>query len=312
MQNFMIALNAVLPMFLMIGVGGLAQKLKIIDKRSVRQATSLCFRAFMSVMMFYNVYTSDLSQAVNLPLIGYCVAGTLLLFFAGLLIVPRVEKRDPARGVMMITFFRSNVVLLGVPMTAAVFSGQGIGEVTILIAVVVPVTNTLSVVALELFRGGKPELKHTLISISKNPIVRGVAVGLVTVLLGIHLPTPIESAVASISDATTAMALVLLGAALDFDKFGKDKRSVWLCILVRLVVAPAIFITAAAALGFRGVALCGIMAVFSGPCAVSSYTMACEMDGDGDMAGELLLLTTGISCFTMFGWIFLLKTLALI
>ena len=304
----MIALNAVLPMFLMIGVGVLAQKLKIIDKRSVRQANSLCFRAFMSVMMFYNVYTSDLSQAVNLPLIGYCVAGTLLLFFAGLLIVPRVEKRDPARGVMMITFFRSNVVLLGVSMTISIFGDKDIGEVTILSAVVVPMVNILAVVDFELFRGGKVSGKRVLVGIAKNPLVEGTLMGILAALVGLRLPSVVESAVRSIANATTPMALVLLGASLNFKKFGSQRRNVLICLAERLIVSPAIFIGLAVLLGFRGIPLAGIMVVFAGPVAIASFTVASEMGGDPDMAAELVMLTTGFSCFTMFAWIFLLKT----
>jgi predicted permease len=39
--------------------------------------------------------------------------------------------------------------------------------------------------------------------------------------------------------------------------------------------------------------------------------MAVQMDGDADLAGQIVLLTPGLSCFTLFGWIFLLKTLGL-
>ena len=67
----------------------------------------------------------------------------------------------------------------------------------------------------------------------------------------------------------------------------------------------------AAALGFRGVALGIILLVFAAPVAVNSYTMALQMDGDANLAGGIVLLTTALSCFTLFLWIWLLKSLGL-
>ena len=65
-------------------------------------------------------------------------------------------------------------------------------------------------------------------------------------------------------------------------------------------------------MGFRGIPLACIMLVFAPPVAVASYTMAAEMDSDGDLAAEVVVLTTAFSCVTMFMWIWLLKMLGLI
>ncbi len=46
--------------------------------------------------------------------------------------------------------------------------------------------------------------------------------------------------------------------------------------------------------------------------AVSSYSMACAMGGDEDLAGEIVLLTTVLSVFSIGTGIFVLKTMQLI
>jgi predicted permease len=43
--------------------------------------------------------------------------------------------------------------------------------------------------------------------------------------------------------------------------------------------------------------------MFASPSAVSSYTMAQQMDGDGDLAGQIVVFTTAISLITLFFWI---------
>ena len=45
------------------------------------------------------------------------------------------------------------------------------------------------------------------------------------------------------------------------------------------------------------------------PCAVSSYTMARQMDSDYELSAGTVVFTTMLSCFTLFGWIYFLKEL---
>ena len=61
-----------------------------------------------------------------------------------------------------------------------------------------------------------------------------------------------------------------------------------------------------------GTSLCAVLVVFGTPVAVNSYNMALQMDGDADLAGGIVLLTTALSCLTLFLWIWLLKTLCLL
>ena len=39
--------------------------------------------------------------------------------------------------------------------------------------------------------------------------------------------------------------------------------------------------------------------------------MAQQMGSDADLAGNCVVYTTGLSCFTIFGWVFVLKTLGM-
>ena len=52
--------------------------------------------------------------------------------------------------------------------------------------------------------------------------------------------------------------------------------------------------------------------MLASPVAVSSYTMALEMKGDGELAGALVVFTSAFSILTMFLFIFTLKSLGLI
>lgn len=65
--------------------------------------------------------------------------------------------------------FRSNFVLLGLPIAAELLPGGNLGVTALIIAIVVPFYNMMSVVVLEYFRGGKPKLGEVLLAVAKNP-----------------------------------------------------------------------------------------------------------------------------------------------
>ena len=75
----------------------------------------------------------------------------------------------------------------------------------------------------------------------------------------------------------------------------------------KLIVYPAMAVGVAILLGFRNEQLAVILAMSASPTAVSSYTMAQQMDGDGPLAGQLVVFTTLFSILTVFLWIFGLK-----
>ena len=54
------------------------------------------------------------------------------------------------------------------------------------------------------------------------------------------------------------------------------------------------------------------LVTYAAPVATASYSMAQNMGGDGELAGELVAVSTVTSAFTIFGWIFVLKMMGLI
>lgn len=312
MENIFIALNAVLPLFLIIGLGCAARRLQILSDESARQANGLCFKLFMAPLLFYNVYTSDLSSSFDGKLLVFCVIGTLTEFGIGLLLIPRIESRRTAQGVMLQAFCRPNLVLLGLPVSISLFGESSAGRITFILAVIVPLINILAVLALELFRSGSPDPGKIVRGVIQNPFVLGALAGFLCQGLHIRLPYILETAVSDMAAAATPLALVLMGASLDFSHLRGARRSLVICTATRLLIAPAIFLSLGTALGFRGISLCAVMLVFATPVAVNSYTMALQMDADADLAGGIVLLTTAFSCLTLFLWILLLKTLGLL
>lgn len=305
----MISANAVLPMCLVMALGYGTRRLGWIRREEISAINKIAFRIFLPCLLYYNVYCSDLSGSFDPLLMAYAVGGVLLTFGLSLGYTLLTEKLPERRGVMIQGMFRSNYVIMGIPVATALLGADQLGTVSILIAVVVPLFNMLSVVVLEVFRGQKPKPLHILGQIAKNPLVIGSVLGILTLAAGIRLPHILEQTIQNISAIASPLQLFLLGAFFQFSGLKTYRRELMTVSAAKLIVAPGLFLGLGALLGFRGVAFVSLIGVFASPTAVNSFTMAQQMGGDAELAGDIVVTTSAVSIPTMFLWIFLFKSL---
>ena len=310
MQNFLLSLRAVLPMFLMIAAGYGARRAGILSREDVPKFNKVAFRVFLPCLLFYNVYTSDLSSAVRPKLIAFAVLGVLAVFACSVLAAVRIVPEQERKGVISQGIFRSNYVIMGIPIAQALLEGQSLGPVAILIAIVVPMFNFMAVTVLEVFRGGKVKPGTVLLEIAKNPLVISSALGILALLVRLKLPVTVEKAVAGLGNVATPLQLFLLGAFFRFEGLGRYKKPLAAVTGVKLFVTPAVMLSLAAALGFRGVEFVALIGIFASPTAVNSFTMVQQMHaGDEELAGDIVIATSAVSIFSFFLWIWIFKTL---
>lgn len=305
----MISANAVLPMCLIMALGYGTRRLGWIRREEISAINKIAFRIFLPCLLYYNVYCSDLSGSFDPLLMAYAVGGVLLTFGLSLGYTLLTEKLPERRGVMIQGMFRSNYVIMGIPVATALLGADQLGTVSILIAVVVPLFNMLSVVVLEVFRGQKPKPLHILGQIAKNPLVIGSVLGILTLAAGIRLPHILERTIQNVSAIASPLQLFLLGAFFQFSGLKTYRRELVTVSAAKLIVAPGLFLGLGALLGFRGVAFVSLIGIFASPTAVNSFTMAQQMGGDAELAGDIVVITSAMSILTMFLWIFLFKSL---
>ena len=307
----MISANAVLPMCLIMALGYGTRRLGWIRREEIFAINKIAFRIFLPCLLYYNVYCSDLSGSFDPLLMAYAVGGVLLTFGLSLGYTLLTEKLPERRGVMIQGMFRSNYVIMGIPVATALLGSDQLGTVSILIAVVVPLFNMLAVVVLEVFRGQKPKPLHILGQIAKNPLVIGSVLGILTLAAGIRLPHILEQTIQNVSAIASPLQLFLLGAFFQFSGLKTYRRELVTVSAAKLIVSPGLFLGLGALLGFRGVAFVSLIGIFASPTAVNSFTMAQQMGGDAELAGDIVVTTSAVSILTMFLWVFLFKSLGI-
>lgn len=309
MENLVLSFTVVFPLFVQLVLGYGLKRIKLLDDHTLGVCNKLVFRVFLPCLLFLNVYRADLAQVFNARLLAWAAAAIFMSFCALMVLIPLFEKDPKKRGVLVQGIFRSNFALFGVPVAVSLFGQENSGVASILTVVVIPMFNMLSVVALEVFRGGKPNAGRMLLGIAKNPLILSTLTGLLLLLLDVSLPQVLVDALDDISQVATPLSLVVLGGSFEFSKLRGSFREMAIGVLGRLVVVPAVFLPLFAVLGFRGAEMGAVLVMLASPTAVSSFPMAIEMDADGTLAGQIVVGTTLFCIVTLFFWIFLLKEL---
>ena len=298
-------------MFIIMFIGAFIKKAGLITTEETKKFNRVIFICCFPPLMFSNLYGRELGNAVDLKLIAFSVTTVLVMYALTVIFVLKIEKNQKTRGAMIQAIYRSNFVIMGIPVVQNVFGRGELAVTAMMVTIIVPLYNVLAVVTLEVFRGSRPELKDILKNLIKNPILVGAVCGIIAVITGLKLPAAIEAPMNMLAEAASPLALLLLGASFDFRTVGKEKRNLIICVAGRLVVFPAVGLTLGAMMGFTGVKLLTLVAIFASPSAVTSFTMAQQMDSDYELAGNCVIFSSAISCFTMFMWIFALKSLGL-
>ena len=242
MDSLILSLEIVLPLFLLMAVGYVIKLTGLMNETSVKQTNKVIFKIFLPLLVFCNIYNTELSESFDSHLLLYAVAGVAIQFVLSLCLAVLTEKENSRRGVMLQGMFRSNFVLFGIPISTALFGETAAGLASILIAVIIPMYNVLAVVSLEIFNGKRPNVGKILVGIITNPLIIASAVGILFVALRIPLPTPIYDTVSDLGSIATPLAFVILGASFSFGDVGRYVKELFVVLSTKLLVFPALFL----------------------------------------------------------------------
>uniref|UniRef100_UPI004056826A AEC family transporter n=1 Tax=Agathobacter sp. TaxID=2021311 RepID=UPI004056826A len=338
METLIFALNAILPIILLIFLGYFLKQKNFLDEGWFKKGNKLIFKVCLPCLLFINVYNIESFRSIDWSVVIFAVIAIVAVFFLWLLVVKAAIPDKKQKGVILQCAFRSNFAIIGLPLAESLGGVEGMGIAAVLSAFSIPVFNILAVVALTMYTGDengrKINLGDTLRKIAKNPLIIGVACGLV--VLGIRLVLPVGAdgmpvfilkenvpflfdAVNNLAKISSPLALIILGGLFDFSAVKEMRKQIMVGTLSRVVIVPFMAIGTAILLSeytplldFDVTVYPALVALFGSPVAVSSAIMAQEMENDGILAGQLVVWTSIASIFTLFISIVLLRGLGVL
>lgn len=307
MDAFIVSFEVVAPLLVLMALGVLLKAVKLIPEGAFLIMNKLIFYLGIPALVFLSIISSDA------PIWGYggfalwIASAFIIVFVLLLIIVPRFEKDNSRRGVLVQGMVRSNDAVFGLAVAGAFLGEENLAVMSFAVALSVPILNAMGVLALEIFRGEKIRPLKMLLNIIKNPIIIAVLLGYIVRYTGIGLPKVILVPLGHLSNMCTPLAFIVLGGILTF-KSVKDNRAALLWVsLVKLLILPLLAVSVALLMGYRGDMLLAILVLFGAPTAMSSFPLACGLGGDTTLAGEQVAVTTALSLFTMFLFLFFLQ-----
>ena len=331
MDIFMFSLRVVMPILLLMALGWLTARWGRWDRTFFDGLNSLCFRLFLPVQLFMNVYEMESLRDVNWRVLVYLVGGILFALGLGIVAARFCDPRE--RGVIAMASFRSNQVVLGLPMAEALGGQAAMGFASVASSFCVPVFNALAVLTLSAYseqNGKKPSVAAVLKKTIRNPLILGALSGFAALAVRKLLPEvdgvavftiredlpSLYKALKDVAKVASPLMIFVLGTKLDLKAAGRLKKMLALGTVLRLVLSPAILIGAAVlmrqTLHLTAAEIPALVAVFASPAAVSGPVMVQEIGGDEQLASQIVMWTTVFSMLSVFAFAFVLRSCALL
>lgn len=316
MQTFSVADSfvTVAPIIIIIAIGYVMGRMKVLGSGFVMEENRLNYYLGFPLLLFCSTLGADIKSLFDWKLVAYSMASIFVMAVAGYVIFGKIADKKQ-QGALTTTTFRSDILLFAVFISGKLFGSDGLALAAMMTAFISPTVTILSIVILNRLDGNAkkgPGILESMKTVVANPFVIVVIVGILYNLSGLPFPEVIEDSLSDIGSIAIPLSLLSIGVQLDFKNVVKERFLLFVGVVTRLVIVPAVFITGAALLGFKGNSIACLFAQYAAPATVSCYTFARQMNSDEKLTGNIVVFSTVFSPFTIFIGLLILANLGLI
>lgn len=285
-----------LPDFALILLGSAIRRWMHLGDHFWNGVEKLVYFILFPALLINAIVKTRLDLAAALPLLATSFAVMACGMVLG--IIPRLFSRLPVLtyASMFQCAYRFNSYI-ALAVAGMLYGSPGIATMGLIVGAAVPFANLVSVWMLA--RHGEVGLWR---EVARNPLIWGTAAGFLLNLLGFVPPAPLQAFLGRLADASIALGLIAVGAALRLESTpGVRGFSAWL-VVVKLLLLPAIALGIGAGLGLSGLNYQMVVLFAALPTASSAYILAMRMGGDGRSVAWLISATTLGSMLTLPFW----------
>lgn len=272
----------------------------------------LVFWALMPALLLSAIASVDLA-ALPLGRMGLAIWLSLLLGAAISLGLARLFRVDhPGTTSVFQGGIRFNN-LMGFAVIGGVFGAGGTALGAVATGLIVPFVQTLTTLVFALgptAGGGRISPRRVLRQLLLNPLLLACLGGFAVALLG-GLPPGVKPLLQSLGQASVALGLLCVGAALSLGALGGRLPLQLATSAIKLLLMPFLALWLGRWFGLDPLPLAAAVVFMALPTATTSYVMARAMGGDAPLMAALTSLEHLLSVLTLPCWILLLQSLVL-
>ncbi|MBT2789052.1 MULTISPECIES: AEC family transporter [unclassified Halomonas] len=292
------------PIFLLIGAGYLARWSGIIQREQVQGVGVFVLYCALPALVIRALTQQPLEEILKLNYLVAYGLGSIVVFSGGLLLCLK-RQRQPlnASAMQALGMAAANSGFVGYPVAAMVIGSPA----AVLLALNMVIENLLIIpAALILAELGSHQgssvwktVKHTALSLIKNPVLIGLLVGISLAISHIQIPGPLFKAIDMLADAAGPAALFVIGGTLFGLQVKGMARDVGQIVVGKLLIHPlAIFIAFYFVPGIDPLYMAGALLFAAAP-LISIYPLLGQRYGLDGVSAAALLVATIASFFTL-------------
>lgn len=300
----------VLPVFMVIGLGSLLHRFKLLDDSFLFQTNKLVYIVFLPLLLFYKISTADFASYFSAPLV-FGSSIVIALGFAGSYLYALLRKLPAAvHGSFSQGAFRGNIAYVGLAICLNAYGDEGLTSAGILMGFLVPVLNLFAILALILphKRTSQGNSPGWLTQLALNPLILASFLGLFWSYFEIPMPVILDRSLRITSGVTLPLALLAIGGSFSLKRIRGDMKLAGLASIIKLLLLPLLAYLLLTGLNVSGRDLAIGILLSGTPAATATYIMAHQMNGDAELAGSIVMISTLASALSYTLILLLFKT----
>ena len=116
LDTFLFACGAVLPIVLLIVLGYLLKRARLLGEPLLSGLNRVCFRVLIPILLFRNIYGGNGITPEDVRAVLFSTGVIAVAFVGGWCLVQATIKRPNQKGVVLQAIFRSNFAVIGLPL----------------------------------------------------------------------------------------------------------------------------------------------------------------------------------------------------
>lgn len=306
-------LSVIAPIFALIALGNLAVRFRLFPAEGIKALIGFVNNFATPCLLFYSISHSDFRAAFDIRIIAPFYVGALICFAVGIVLARRVFGNRPGEAVSVgFSGTFTNTVLVGLPIMSRAYGEAALPVTLSIIGLHGAILLTVGMVTMELVRRDGKSLGRTLVvagqRVVSNPLIWGIAAGIIGSLLNLRLIEPAEAFFSMMGQAVVPVALFGIGGALNEFRLSENWKQALVASLIKLVLHPIIaYVLMIYVLGVpMDIARYGIL-LSAMPAGVNIYVFATYYDRGVSVATNTILIATVMSAVTISGWLYVLS-----
>jgi len=299
----------VLPVFMIVGTGYLAVRLKLYPDAGIQPLMKFATGFAVPCLLFKAMYGLELGTAMRADHLASFYGAALSVFVLMGLTSRGLFRRRPGEAVAAgFSAMFGNSVLLGIPIMQRAYGEAELSAMYALIAFHAPVFYAVGIFSMELLhregRGIAGAAIRTGRAIALNPLMLGLGLGLAANLVGLPIPGTVYDAIGMFARAALPVALFGLGGVLTRYALKAEIGEALVISTMALAVRPALaWLLAAQVFGLPEAFVRAAVVMAIMPPGVNGYVFAAMYNRAMGTTASAVILGTILSLGTIALWL---------